>query len=297
MTAVKPPLEADYYAYEFAHLLGMNTISSIQSVDQYGQFGHSGNLINEGQMIVGTQVRVLWAGGDPGTRYMTTVRVLDSGSNILQVQGEICVGETVCGGCFTQNGYKPPCSCNCSPCQCVTASPDAIVIPIIGGQLKRFIVQRAYGVCGQSVAEFELTTEEYSAALRAMNDLMAMWEDEYGINLGYNYPTYGEGSPEDESGIPRGATQAVVYALATEIAPQIGKTLSPEANRIYWNSFSLLKSNYTQPRDMGFGRATIQGAGNRWTSWRGPFFQIEKKRWDCGCPSSGHVNGCKNWGC
>lgn len=139
-------------------------------------------------------------------------------------------------------------------------------IDLYGGPLKRSLIQRAYGLCGQSVTEFELTPEEYSLGLMAMNDLAAT----LGTLFGFNYPDYGTGSPEDESGVAAADVLGFTVMLAQEIGPNIGKTVSVNGKQA--SAKSALEAKYQVIPLVPLGRQTIRGAGNRWYSGPSPFF-------------------------
>jgi len=146
-------------------------------------------------------------------------------------------------------------------------------IPLYGGPLKRDLIKGAYGVCGQSDTDFELTTEEYDSACRVMNQLLARWQTQYGIVLGYNFPATGNGSADEESGIPDDAAEAVTQALARRIAPGIGKAFGAEANTNLAEAMAALRSHYATVPLMGLGRNTPRGAGNRrFIGSRNPYF-------------------------
>lgn len=143
-------------------------------------------------------------------------------------------------------------------------------IPVYGGPLKRDIVQLAYEECGQAGYEFELTPEEYDSALRRLDNMLSEWLAAYGIDLDYNFPDYGNGSPEDESGVPPGSVQVIAQQLALRVGPSIGKTVTP--TRAMADAFSNLRSAYNCVPTMALRRDTPRGAGNRLSRWRGPFF-------------------------
>lgn len=138
-----------------------------------------------------------------------------------------------------------------------------VSIPLYGGPSKQDIIQLAYEECGQAGYEFELTPEEYQSALRRMDAMLSEWIG-LGVDLGYNFPNNGtHGSPEEESGIPDAALNAVATQLARRIAPSIGKTLSSEANGAMAMAWTLLRSNYTVIPTRQLGRQTPRGGGNR----------------------------------
>lgn len=142
-------------------------------------------------------------------------------------------------------------------------------ISLYGGSLKRSIIQRAYGYCGQSVTEFELTPEEYTAGLQVMNDQMAVLGDA----TGYNFPVTGDGSPDEESGLAAADVLGASVYVAQLLAPTIGKDL--KVNAVQTRAASNFLSKCTPIPQMEMGRGTIRGAGNRWQRWRGPFFAVD----------------------
>ena len=147
-------------------------------------------------------------------------------------------------------------------------------LALYGGPLKSDIIKQAYGLCGQSVTNYELEPEEYEAGLRCMTYALAELEDEEGIALGFNYPVNGFGNAQDESGLPRGAIRAVVAIVANALAPEIGKTLSPQATGLAMKAMDNLRATYKTVPLMELGRQTIRGAGNRYQSWYGGAYFI-----------------------
>lgn len=148
-------------------------------------------------------------------------------------------------------------------------------IALYGGPLKREIIKGAYEVCGQADSEFNLEPEEFDAACRLLNQLMARWQTQYGLALGYNFPSTGNGSADEESGLPDDAVEAATQALARRIAPGIGKTFSAEANTNLAESVAGLRSAYGAVPQMQMGRGTPRGAGNRRPIQRAPFFAVD----------------------
>jgi hypothetical protein len=99
------------------------------------------------------------------------------------------------------------------------------VIPLDpGGRPKRDLIEFAFEECGSAGYEFERTPEEVSAALRRLNMLMA---EEPWSSLDFDFPTYGQGSAEDSSGLPDSAFTAVGYELAIRLSGVMGATLTP----------------------------------------------------------------------
>lgn len=155
-------------------------------------------------------------------------------------------------------------------------------INVYGGPLKRVIVAQAYSMCGQSFAEFELTPEEYDLALSFLNVLMKEMEDGWGVRLNYNYPYYGNGLSDEESGIPHGATRSVARMLAEDIAPTIGKQITSRIS--LHEARGQLVSQYGCVPSKGLTRNTPRGSGNRFP-WLGhTFFNERPKGCDCDKP-------------
>lgn len=90
------------------------------------------------------------------------------------------------------------------------------------GPSKGSIVEVAYDFCGLSGDQYERTPEEMTKGLRLLNGLMASLLANKGIDLGFDYPSYGEGQLEEPSGIPNGAREAVSALLAQRLAPTLG---------------------------------------------------------------------------
>lgn len=144
-------------------------------------------------------------------------------------------------------------------------------ISLYGGPLKRVIVQQAFGLCGQSTAEFELTPEEYVQALDMLNAILAELRDQWGLDLGYNFPDYGSGAPDDESGVPVGAVRHLSRLLAEDVAPTIGKELSTRISA--QQARASLVSLYGTIPVRQLTRNTPRGAGNERFGWLDPFFR------------------------
>lgn len=139
-------------------------------------------------------------------------------------------------------------------------------IGLYGGPLKKTLIERAFGLCGQSITEFELTPEEYDLGLTSMNDLAAT----LGSTFPFNYPAHGNGDAGDESGVPPTDVLGFTAMLAQEIAPNIGKSFSPNGPQATAKSALALRYQVIPYRT--FGRQTIRGAGNRYYGWVDPFF-------------------------
>lgn len=144
-------------------------------------------------------------------------------------------------------------------------------INLYGGPLKRVIITQAYGMCGQSAAEFELTPEEFDIALSFLNGIMFELRDTWGVDIGYNFPIYGNGQATEESGIPDRAMRPIARMLAEDIAPTIGATISSRIS--FEQAKATLVSQYAVRKQRALSTNTPRGSGNgRFAGWYDPFF-------------------------
>ena len=136
-----------------------------------------------------------------------------------------------------------------------------IVLPIdTGGPLKRDLVEGAYEKAGSAGYEFARTPEEIASAVRNLNTMMAEspWDQ-----LGYYRPTNGQGSAEEESGIPDFAQSAVTMELALRIAPGMGAALSPDATKAHALARENLIARLATVPVMPRLQPNVPGQGNR----------------------------------
>ncbi len=145
----------------------------------------------------------------------------------------------------------------------------SITIPTPAGPEKRRIIEMAFGKCTLAGYEFGRTAEETNDALSELNAMML--EHPFSA-LGYVQPVYGIGSAEDLSGIPDDTLAAVATQLALRIAPNMGKSLSPEAQTAIQRSMDYLQAKVATIPTMPFAAHTPRGAGGR-TIARGPFIE------------------------
>lgn len=129
------------------------------------------------------------------------------------------------------------------------------------GLPKGHIVEMALEDCGIASFEFGLTAEEMSSGLRRLNAMMSTWP--WSLIETYSCPPSGNGLPEDPSGIPDNAVQAVAHNLALLLAPTMGKTLSPEYVRAAGTSRREFEAAYATPTPAPFPAKTPRGMGNR----------------------------------
>lgn len=141
-------------------------------------------------------------------------------------------------------------------------------LPIPSGPTNREIIDRAYQVLGVSDAMFGRTEEEYASALLPLGGMML----EPPFNL-LGYDGYDGGlKVEEESGIDRQWLEAVAYGLAERIGPTIGKTLSPNAEKVKNRLLARITATFAVVPSMEFAAGTPRGSGNRAFSRLGSVF-------------------------
>jgi hypothetical protein len=109
------------------------------------------------------------------------------------------------------------------------------------GVPKSSLVEGAYEYCGLNGFEYERTPEEMTTGLRHLNALMAEWLGD-GIDLGYDFPTYGPGLLETPSGVPDSACAVIHGFLAQRLCPTLGGSLSADAKAALALSYHNLRS-------------------------------------------------------
>jgi hypothetical protein len=130
------------------------------------------------------------------------------------------------------------------------------------GVAKSVLVEGAYEFCGLNGQEYERTPEEMVTGLRRLNALMALLAKK-GINLNFDFPTYGQGLLEEPSGIPDDAVEPITALLAKRLAPSLGANLTPEAMGIAATAMSDLMANYAMAPIARTPAAILPSAGVR----------------------------------
>jgi hypothetical protein len=101
-------------------------------------------------------------------------------------------------------------------------------IPLDVGVTKSSLVEGSYEYCGLNGFEYERTPEEMTTGLRHLNAMMAEWLAD-GIDLSFDFPSYGPGLLETASGVPDSANAVIHAMLAQRLCPALGATLSDDA--------------------------------------------------------------------
>lgn len=142
------------------------------------------------------------------------------------------------------------------------------------GWTKRQLAAEALGEIGIANYEFDITPDEQSMVIRRLDGLLATWENSFQIRLGYKFPAAPDGSdPDDDSGIPDGASEAVYLNLAIRIAPSFGKTLSADTRTSARQGWDALLKYAAAPIEQQLPSTLPRGAGNKaWRTTDQPFF-------------------------
>lgn len=138
---------------------------------------------------------------------------------------------------------------------------------------KRQLVNEAYGELALQGYEFDLSPDEILTGVRRMDSMVASWEVR-GVRIGYAFSSGpDESDPDDESGIPDTAAEAVYMNLAVRLAPGNGKQLSSDTRRTAREAYDTLLWSAAQPIEQQLPSTLPRGAGNRgWANNSRPFF-------------------------
>lgn len=133
------------------------------------------------------------------------------------------------------------------------------------GWSKGQIVAEAYGELALASYEFDLSPDEVQAAVRRLDTMMATWHAR-GVTLGYSVATTPENAdPDDDSGLPLDAVEAVYLALAIRIAASKGKAIAQTTSKSAKDAFDALVSRIAsqQMQEQQFPQGTPRGAGRK----------------------------------
>lgn len=105
---------------------------------------------------------------------------------------------------------------------------------------KRYLASAALEEIGVASFQYDVTPAELVSVIRRLDSMMAQW-DGMGIRIGYALPSGESGSdPDDDSGLPDTALEAVTLNLAVRIAPSYGKALSMDTRMVAHRAYQAL---------------------------------------------------------
>lgn len=128
--------------------------------------------------------------------------------------------------------------------------PTLLTLPA-DGPTNRHLIERAYGECGVR----DIDSDDIAEGLRKLVAMCRTWP--------FNAIGYVGGLPEDASGVIDAYEDAVVGQLAKRLAPDLGKTLSPEQKGAAKQSLADLKAAVVTLPNRYLAGNTLAGAGNR----------------------------------
>lgn len=139
---------------------------------------------------------------------------------------------------------------------------------------KKLLVNMAFDDLSLAGYIFDLTPEEIQASILRLDSMMANWEL-YGIRIGYQMTENPESAdPDQPSGIPDWANEAVYKGLAIRQAASFGKATPPSlavaAKQAYDSLLSICA--HADLAQMQFkGNLPLGGGWKQRNGWGGPF--------------------------
>lgn len=106
---------------------------------------------------------------------------------------------------------------------------------------KRQLVNAAFEELALAGYVFDITPDEQQAAVRRLDSMMATWGGVIGIRLGYNATTNPDDSdPDQESGLPDWANEAVYLNLAIRLSAGYGKPVANATKAIAKQAYDMV---------------------------------------------------------
>lgn len=139
---------------------------------------------------------------------------------------------------------------------------------------KRLLVEMAFEELAKAAYVFDLTPEEINSGVLRLDSMMATWEVA-GIRVGY-YRTEdpGNADPDQDSGLPDEANEAVYLNLAIRLASSIGKAIPLTTTAPAKQAYDLLLGRCLAENVLPMQMRGNLPAGAGWklrNGWRGPF--------------------------
>jgi hypothetical protein len=128
---------------------------------------------------------------------------------------------------------------------------------------KRDIIQQAFTEIGLADYAFDLDPAQFQSALRRLDAMITQWENK-GIRLAYPVPvSYANSSLDQSIEGQDTALEALYLNLAMRLAPQFGKTPSPDTKMLAFQAYKTLLAMSAQPVEMQIDNSRVPaGAGN-----------------------------------
>jgi hypothetical protein len=125
---------------------------------------------------------------------------------------------------------------------------------------KRQIILDAFAEIGLASYAFDLSPEQMQAAGKQLDRMMATWSNN-GLKMGY----FPEGDDlDDETDVPKAASDALVLNLAVRLAPSYGKTPSPDTKSAARGAKRSLLNMSAAPQPMQMDTGLVPaGQGSR----------------------------------
>ena len=142
------------------------------------------------------------------------------------------------------------------------------------GYSKRQFISAAFDEIGLASYAFDLQPEQFEAALKRLDAMMADWNGK-GIRLGYPLPSSPQYSDLDaQSEVPDSAFESIICNLAIRIAPSYGKQVMPQTQIAAKSAYQTLLSRAPMPLEMQLPGSMPSGAGNKpWRVYDEPFLR------------------------
>lgn len=132
------------------------------------------------------------------------------------------------------------------------------------GWTKQELIDQAFTEIGLAPQVFNVDPDKMVAALRSLDSMMATWNGR-GIRLGYPLPSSpGDSDPDQDSGVPDSANEAVFLNLAIRIAPSCGKMVAMETKASAQAAYQVILSAAAHPGRQP-SKILPAGAGNKRT--------------------------------
>lgn len=139
---------------------------------------------------------------------------------------------------------------------------------------KRTLVNMAFDELALAGYVFDLTPEEINTAILRMDSMMATWEVA-GIRVGYfRSQDPKNADPDQDSGLPDEANEAVYLNLAIRLASSFGKQIPLSTTAPAKQAYDLLLGRCLSENVIPMQQRGNLPAGAGWklrNGWRGPF--------------------------